>query len=166
MRYSALAAIVLLGIQIQVVDAAPIDLTGMWAVTGVGDGQTWVGSSLTFTSQTPSGADFSMEGSFDWLGSGGAFGRELFTGTFFADLTLELQGFQIVPPAFNIFASHYDAAVSTDGTQITGVWSGPGSGTWTATRETTGVIPEPGTVLLLGAGLSMVAMYGCQRRRH
>jgi len=134
-------------------------LTGnIWDVTGDDGTWTWDASTLVFTSQNPipSSGDYNIEGYFDWIGSGGQSGRELFDGTYFSDDTLLFSGYQLINPV-GIFQGNYAASVSPDGNTITGDWDSgviPGSGVpgdFMAVRTST--IPIPAAVWLFGSGL-------------
>ena len=142
-------------------------LTGdTWAVTGSDRIYTWDGSTLVFTVQNPSGADFYIEGYFDWIGSGGQYGRELFSGTYFSDDTLMFSGDQLVN-SFGILLGNYAASVSSDGNTIIGDWDSgvvPGSGIpgdFMAMRNST--VPIPPALGLFSAGL--VGLIGISRHK-
>lgn len=143
------------------------DLTGdTWDVTGDDGTYTWDLSTLVFTSQIPSGADFNIQGYFDWVGSGGQYGRELFSGTYFSDDTLSFSGYQLIN-SFGILLGNYVAAVSIDGNTITGDWDSgvvPGSGIpgdFMAVRNS--AVPIPAAVWLFGSGL--LGLIGVARRK-
>jgi hypothetical protein len=143
------------------------DLTGdTWDVTGDDGVWTWDGSTLVFTSQIPSGADFDIEGYFDWIGSGGQSGRELFSGTYLSDDTLFLSGYQLIN-ASSIILANYAALVTPDGNTIIGDWDSgvvPGSGVpgdFMAVRSS--VVPIPAAVWLFGSGL--LGLVGIARKK-
>ena len=149
---------------------AVTDLTGdIWDVTGDDGIWTWDESTLVFTSQTliPSSTDFDIEGYFDWVGSGGQSGRELFRGTYFTDDTLLFSGYQNIDPV-GIFLGNYAGLVTPDGNTIVGDWDSgvvPGSGEpgdFMAVR--TSAIPIPAAVWLFGSGL--LGLVGMARRKH
>lgn len=102
----------ILGIFPETLYAVTVDLTvDTWDVSGtsISSGTTWNDTTLEFTSQTPSGSDYDeVEGYFDWRGSDGRFGREMFEGKLFSNLTLRLEGTEIVPPATITSTSLYD----------------------------------------------------------
>lgn len=142
-------------------------LTGdTWDVTGDDGTYIWDGSTLVFTTQTPSGADFNIAGYFDWVGSGGQSGRELFSGTYFSDDTLLFTGNQLINPV-SILLGNYAASVSPDGNTITGDWDSgvvPGSGIpgdFMAVRSS--AVPLPAAVWLFGSGL--LGLVGVARRK-
>jgi hypothetical protein len=90
--------------------AAPQLGSGRWLLTGNDvAGNSWNGSTITFESQTDQGGNYSLSGYFNWVGSNGAYGRENFTGTLFANNKLQLIGTEIVNPAFGIVTSNYNA---------------------------------------------------------
>jgi len=137
--------------------SVPVDFdatNGTWIISATDtSGLTWDVSTLNFESQISSGADFSLEGYFFWEGSNGSFGRENFTGTLFADNTLELSGFELVAPASGIITANYFATLNTDGTSfLNGSWNGSGipSNDWSATVS---AVPVPGAIWLFGSGL-------------
>ena len=143
------------------------DLTGdTWDVTGADSTYTWDGSTLVFTSQIPNGIDFDIDGYFDWVGSGGQYGRELFNGTYFSDDTLSFSGYQLIN-SFGILLGNYVAAVSIDGNTITGDWDSgvvPGSGIpgdFMAVRNS--AVPIPAAAWLFGSGL--LGLIGIARRK-
>ena len=132
-------------------------LTGdIWDVTGDDGTWTWDESTLEFTSQIASGADFDIEGYFDWVGSGGQSGRELFQGTYFSDDTLMFSGYQLIDPV-GILLGNYAGLVTPDGNTIVGDWDSgvvPGSGEpgdFVAVR--TSAVPIPAAAWLFGSGL-------------
>jgi len=129
---------------------------GTWIISATDiSGLTWDGSTLNFESQISSGSDFLLEGYFFWEGSNGSFGRENFTGTLFADNTLELSGFELVAPTSGIITGNYFAILNTDGTSfLNGSWdglSGIPSDDWSATVS---AVPIPGAIWLFGSGLT------------
>jgi len=125
-----------------------------WIISAIDtSGLTWDGSTLNFESQILSGTDFLLEGYFFWEGSNGSFGRENFTGTLFADNTLELSGFELVAPTSGIITANYFATLNTSGTSfLNGSWDGSGipSNDWSATVS---AVPIPGAIWLFGSGL-------------
>lgn len=145
------------------------DLTsGLWDVEALGfSGNEWNDTSLIFLSQSPNGSDFDVTGYFDWIRTNNTdpdnpgLGRETFTGTLFADRSLQLlsTGAEPIPglggPTFN-GGSEYFATLSSNGSLILdGTWVSPGgtvNGNWSATR-----IPEPTSVGLLGLALTVLA---------
>lgn len=141
-------------------EALPDLTAGTWDIENSIDlsGLTWNDSTLVFTSQTPNDDDADLEGYFDWVGSGGQFGRENFIGTIFSDHTLQLFGQEIDPtlPSSGIVAGTYAATVTTDGSQILdGTWSATGAipGEWEALR-----VPEPFPGALVALGLAVVGV--------
>lgn len=144
-----------------------VDLTGdLWDVTGRDVNFTWDESDLMFTSQTPNGADFDLEGYFDWVGTNGGFAREVFVGTLSADLSLSLTGIRLEPhPTLGgptgVGSTSYTAQVTADGNNITGLWDGTPvtEGSWEAVR-----LPEPTTAVMLGLAGGW-AIAGSRRRR-
>lgn len=127
---------------------------GTWIISATDvSGLTWGGSTLNFDSQISSGSDFLLGGYFFWEGSNGSFGRENFTGTLFADNTLELSGFELVAPTSGIVTGNYFATLNTDGTAfLNGSWNGSGipSNDWSATVS---AVPVPSAIWLFGSGL-------------
>lgn len=149
--------------------SATTTLTGdIWNVTGDDGTYTWDGSTLEFTSQTaiPSSPDFDIEGYFDWVGSGGQSGRELFRGTYFGDDTLMLSGYELIDP-IGILRANYAARVAPGGNTIIGDWDSgivPGSGIpgdFRADRNT--VVPVPAAAWLFASGL--LGIIGIARRK-
>jgi hypothetical protein len=116
----------------------PVLLTGRtWTLTGQDtDGTTYNGSTLVFTQQTTGSSGLALDGYFDWIGSSGISGRELFHGSLTANETaLELQGYDLVNPN-GIVTAHYNATLAANGSSIVnGTWDGPSvvPGTWSAT---------------------------------
>lgn len=134
-------------------------VTSPWTITGNDDaGGIW-GETLTFETQISNGSNFDLTGFFYWVGSGtgtGAFGRENFTGTLFADNTLQLNGVEIVSPSSRIIRGIYSGVLSTSGTEIlNGRWGplGPDGagipGSWSAVQA----VPIPAAAWLFGSGL-------------
>jgi len=147
-------------------EALPDLTAGTWDIENSIDlsGLTWNESTLVFTSQTPNGDDAGLAGYFDWVGSGGQFGRENFIGTIFSDHTLQLFGQEIDPtlPASGIVTGTYAATVTTDGSRILdGTWSATGAipGEWEALR-----VPEPFPGALLALGLAVATVRSCRSR--
>ncbi len=142
------------------VNAATVDLTNkLWVVDGF-DTASWLGSELVFTSQTTNGSDDLLEGFFDWKTNGVDRGRELFTGTLFNDLSLRIEGFQLINP-ISIQLAIYDGEVTLDGKSIiNGAWTtlGGGTGVWSAA-----VVPVPPALWLFGSGL--LGLVGTARRK-
>lgn len=137
-----LFAIVFFAMTPQVTNASVIgvDLTsGTWKVTGIDiAGNRWDGSTLVFKTQVLQGQEFTLSGHFNWVGSGGQFGRENFTGSLLSNRTLQLSGFEIVPPASGgIVIANYSGLLADSGTDIiNGSWSGGAvipSNSWSAT---------------------------------
>lgn len=136
-------------------------LTGdVWDVTGLEDsGFSVDGSTLVFTDQTLLGSgDYALNGYFDWVGSGGQFGREYFSGTYFTDDTLNVTG-HTQEDASGLVLATYFAAVAPDGLSMVGTWDGSGvpnpvtPGQWQATRSPAAVpLPAALPMLLLGLG--------------
>ena len=149
--------------------AEPIYLTGeMWTISGIDDsGVSWDSSLLQFTSQTPSGSDFVVEGYFDWFSNDIYSGREVFSGTFAQDLTLDITGFELINP-INLALGNYTAHVTEDGRAIiNGTWGPPPGGSvipgvWSAVRASAAA-PEPSVLALLLPGVVMGV--GLVRRR-
>lgn len=114
----------------------------VWNVAGTDTGGiSWDESTLVFTSQTATSRDnFNIDGYFDWVGSGGQSGRELFSGMYFGDGRLEFSGTQLVNPR-GIVTADYEGRVSFDGSTIVGDWDGIGiPGDFTASRAPTATI--------------------------
>ncbi len=141
-------------------NAATVDLTNkLWVVDGF-DTASWLGSELVFTSQTANGNNDLLEGFFDWKSNGVDRGRELFTGTLFSDLSLNIEGFQLINP-ISIQLAIYDGEVTPGGKSIiNGTWTtvGGGTGVWSAA-----VVPVPPAVWLFGSGL--LGLVGAARRK-
>lgn len=159
-----------LGMAVLSVDAAAeaAVLTGdTWSVTGTDQaGTTWGGSSLMFTAQTLQGdGSFQVEGYFDWVGSGGQSGRELFNGTYFSFQEINLFGYQLVNPN-GIALAIYTGTVAQDGNTISGAWSGPNvvAGDFEATRVAA-VIPLPAGLPLIATALAAFAVAARRRGR-
>jgi|GEM_PF-3019273 len=137
--------------------AVSIDLTGdIWDVSGIDDaGNVSDGSKLEFTSQIDDGDNALVEGYFLWSSNTGLFGTEIFSGTFFSDLSLELTGTEIPGQSEGVALGFYTGTVTDEGNMIIdGKWdSVPGGpevipGTWSATRDdNVAVIPEPSSIL-------------------
>lgn len=164
-RWRAGIAALALGAFVTPAEAAV--LTGVtWAVTGTDEaGNSWNGSSLVFTSQTlEMDGSFAMEGYFDWVGSAGQSGRELFDGTYFSFQEITLYGTQLVNPN-GIALAVYTGSVAQDGDTISGSWSGPNvlSGTFEATRAAA-VIPLPAGLPLVATALAALALAARRRR--
>ncbi|MGC4098011.1 MAG: hypothetical protein QM706_12920 [Nitrospira sp.] len=153
-----LVAIVLIGVTPQVTCASivGVDLTaGTWLVTGADNGgNSWNGSTLVFDTQISQGQDLSLTGHFNWVGSGGQFGRENFTGMLFSDRNLQLSGFQIVQPASHIAPANFFALLSGSGAEIiNGSWNGAGvtpSNSWSASLAS---VPLPAAALVFVPGM-------------
>jgi len=153
--------------------AVPIITGGVWNVTGVDQGGgTWDESTLVFETQelNANGVDYDLTGYFDWVGSSGSSGRELFTGSLFSDLQLNLSGVSLVD-SVGIVLGSYSALVVNASTITDGLWSGLGQpaipGEWAASRsDTVPAVPisAPGTLVLLSLGLGL-AFIGLVRRR-
>ncbi|MBB5517350.1 hypothetical protein [Amphiplicatus metriothermophilus] len=157
-------------------EAATIDLTGdAWSVEGFDDfGNVWDGSTLVIETQDFNGTDYELTGYFDWVGVGpscpaGCSGRELFTGTLFGDLNLELNGFDLIDPVGIVTAS-YSAFAFDELTIVNGVW-GPLHtpvipGEWSASRAgAPSEIPLPGAAALFASVLAGAFGWGAVRRR-
>lgn len=144
-------------------------VTAPWTVTGTDDaGGIW-GESLTFETQVANGGNYDLTGFFYWVGSGNqssAFGRENFTGTLFADNSLQLNGVEIISPSNRIIRGVYSGVLSTSGTEIlNGRWGplGPDGagipGSWSAVQA----VPIPAAIWLFGSGLIGLLSFA---RRH
>jgi len=136
--------------------AQDVDLTGdTWDVSGRDAFFTWDDTVLKFTSQITDGSDFNLTGYFDWVGSNGGFGKEVFEGILFSDGSLTLTGLRLEPhPVLGgpsgIGITTYAAQVANDGNSIiNGTWAGSATtrGTWEAVR-----VPEPTTLGMLVMG--------------
>jgi len=132
--------------------AAPVNLTsGYWDVIGA-DTDTWNNSTLYFENQILDGENYLLTGYFWWENNARTkYGKEVFEGTLFPDLTFSLDG-HLVGHTVGIVSSYYTGLINEDGSQITnGTWGGPGGaiGQWSASH----VVPIPGAVRLLGSGL-------------
>ncbi|TKB66780.1 MAG: hypothetical protein E8D52_13900 [Nitrospira sp.] len=164
-----LLSIVFLSITPQGTHAALInaDLTaGTWLVKGIDNGgNRWDGSTLVFEQQTVQGQDFSLSGYFNWVGSGGQFGRENFTGTLFSNQDLKLSGFEIVHPSIGLGLANYFATLAGSGTEIVnGSWSGTAitaSNNWSATLAP---VPLPAAILLFVPGLVGIGVLANRKR--
>jgi len=160
--WMGLVALAAIAVVSKPAEALPDLTAGLWDIENSIDlsGLTWNESTLVFTSQTPDGDDADLAGYFDWVGSGGQFGRENFVGTAFADHTLQLFGQGIDPafPSSGIVTGTYSGIISSDGSRILdGTWSATGviPGEWEARR-----VPEAsrGSLLALGLGLVVAAL--------
>lgn len=133
-----------------------VDLTaGTWLVKGIDNGSTrFDGSTLVFETQTLQGQDFSLTGYFNWVGSGGQFGRENFTGTLFSNQDLlQLSGFEIVRPSIGLGIANYSATLASATEIVNGSWNGAGvtpSSNWSATLTP---VPLPTAAVLFVPGL-------------
>lgn len=141
---------------INTANAAPLDVdltTGIWSITAEDNaGITWNDSTIDFQTQIADGDNWLLTGQFYWIGSNGAFGGENFTGTLYLDSSLELFGFELVPPTLGIVLGSYFATLGASGNEIlNGSWDGSGipSDDWSAVRP----IPLPGAVWLLVSAL-------------
>ena len=151
------------------VSAAPVavDMTsGIWIITASDTaGNDWSGSTLTFETQTESNDDWLLSGYFNWESDTGLFGRENFTGTLFSDRSLQLEGFELVPPINNIILAQYFSELSLSNNDIiNGTWQAnvpfiPTNG-WTASRS---VVPLPAAAWLFGTGL--LGLIGLSKRK-
>jgi len=151
--------------------ASTVTLTqAQWIIAGNdAGGGIWDGSILVFESQVQNGSDYELSGYFEWIGSGnqtGSYGRENFTGTLFSDNQIELIGFEIVPPSYNVVYGGYSGILSAAGHEITnGYWGsladGPSGipGSWSAVQA----VPVPAAVWLFGSGL--IGFIGIARRK-
>ncbi len=151
--------------------AATVNFTqSQWIITGNDDGGgIWDGSTLIFESQVLNGLDYNLSGYFEWIGSSnqtGSYRRENFTGTLFSNNQIELIGFEIVPPSYNIIYGGYSGILSASGHEITnGRWAslsgGPSGipGSWSAVQA----VPVPAAVWLLGSGL--IGLAGLARKK-
>lgn len=152
--------------------SAEIDLTGdIWDVGGVDDaGTSWDQTTLLFTVQIANGPDYDLAGYFDWIGSSGSFGRENFTGTLFANNTLNLTGrsLEAIPgmggPTPTIINGEYFAILEANGNQMSGDWGGNNGGIpgdFIAKR-----IPEPSASLITVVALSLTRVCPFRSSRH
>ncbi len=73
--------------------ASPVNLTsGFWNVIGR-DSEIWNNSKLYFESQTINGDTYDLTGYFWWENNTSTkYGKEVFVGTLFSDLTFSLEG--------------------------------------------------------------------------
>jgi len=141
------------------VSAAPVtvDMTnGVWTISAADTGgNDWSGSILRFETQVADNNNSLLSGFFEWTSDTGFFGRENFTGTLFLDRSLQLDGFELVPPSNGIILGQYfaDLALSNndivDGTWQTNVHFLP-TNVWTASRA---VVPVSAAVWLFSSGL-------------
>jgi len=138
--------------------------SGIWSISATDDsGLTWDESTLIFETQTVSGNNIPLTGYFHWIGSNGAFGRENFTGTLFADRSLELFGFEIVQPAVGIITANYFGILTALGNEIVnGSWDGSGipSDDWSATLQ---AIPLPSALWLIISGAIGISVFARKR---
>ncbi len=151
------------------VSATPVavDMTsGVWTITASDTGgNNWSGSTLTFETQTASNDDWLLSGYFNWESDTGFFGRENFTGTLFLDRSLQLEGFELVPPINNIILGQYFSELALSNNDIiNGTWQAnvpfiPTNG-WTASRA---VVPLPATAWLFCSGL--LGLIGISKRK-
>lgn len=148
------------------------DLTlGSWLLTSEDRrGTSWSGSTLHFLTQEQNGEDYLLSGFFEWRSNRRSFGRENFVGTLFADNRLNLNGTEIVQPAFGIGTSRYQADLEPSGTQlINGVWTTGVVGEWSAVlvsdAEPAAAVPEPGSEGILLASLLSLAAYRVRRKK-
>ena len=96
-----------------------------WNVTGTDRRDTtWDGSSLVFTAQSVGSGESALEGHFNWVGSGGSYGREYFQGSLGDDGALDLRGVRLEDYS-GIAKAVYDGELSDDGTRFTGNWPVP-----------------------------------------
>jgi hypothetical protein len=154
-----------------VVLADPPNLTaGSWNISAIDQANiNWGGSTLTFERQVAQGSDYQVGGYFNWTGNNGAFGRENFSGTLFANNRLTLQGSAIVPPASGIVTSSYEAQLSANGTSlINGRWGGIGaipSDNWSAVQSVAPrSTPEPQAEMAVMVGLPFLFVAARKRR--
>lgn len=146
---------------------AETDLTqGHWLISGIAaDNSIWDGSTLHFESQSPSGMGFDLTGYFLWMDNFGRGGRENFNATLSPTDHLELVGFELVPPFNGIALATYSAELNPAGNALTdGTWDGTGAipGTWSAVLVE---VPEPGSLIVTGAGLALLACSPRGRRK-
>jgi hypothetical protein len=149
--------------------AAPVSVdmtTGVWTITAADSGgNDWSGSTLKFETQVASNDDWLLSGYFEWTSDTGYFGRENFTGTLFFDRSLQLDGFELVPPTNGIIVGQYFAELALSNNNIVnGTWQSnvpyiPTNG-WTASRA---VVPVPAAVWLFGSGL--IGLIGIAKRK-
>lgn len=151
------------------VSAAPVsvDMTsGIWTITASDTGgNDWSGSQLIFETQVSNNNDWLLTGYFDWITDTGLFGRENFTGTLFEDRSLQLNGFELVPPTNGIIIGQYFSELGLSNNDIVnGTWQAnvpfiPTNG-WTASRS---VVPVPSAIWLFGSGL--IGLIGIAKRK-
>lgn len=129
--------------------------SGVWTISAFDTGgNDWSGSQLTFKTQTSNNNDWLFTGYFYWT-SDTDFGRENFTGTLFEDRSLQLNGFELVPPTNGIIVGQYFSELGLSNNDIVnGTWRAnvsyiPTNG-WTASRS---VVPVPAAVWLVCSGL-------------
>ena len=163
--------------------AATIDpnvdlLAGEWVMTGRDvAGIDWTNSTITSERQAWTPGGFTVGGHFNWTGSNGAYGREIFSGTLSANNHLSIRGSAVVEPSLGIVSQvNYQADVVDAHYMVGGTWGGNGipSNAWTAVQSgafaRTGIaalaapVPEPLALALLLPGVVLVRV--AARRRH
>lgn len=117
-----------------------LDLTeGFWAVSAVDqEGNNFAGSTLHFSTQVAFVGGSALTGFFDWHSNSGAFGREVFVGTLFANNQITLVGTAILAPSSGLALGQYNATLTPLGSQLINgsFFGGEGTipGNWSAAQ--------------------------------